>query len=242
MFTVIFNLPLHFQIVNGDSPSGAGVNLLPFLCAAGVGAFIGGAVSSKKNRTFYTFVAAACFNMLGSGLLSTVSSSTSIEKKVYGFQFLLGIGMGMTFSSAGILISLNVDFRDHAVAQGIVAQMRVFGGSIGIAMANGLITRQARWDLKGLLTAAEIQALQTSTKILETLSPAEKQAVQQVYSDAFDTTMRICTYAAVVCLVSALCTYQRNPPSAGNPMERAERLKKEAAAPAPVLNEPGQTV
>lgn len=242
MFTVIFNLPLHFQIVNGESPSGAGVNLLPFLCAAGVGAFAGGAASGKQNRTFYTFVVAACFNILGSGLLSTISSSTTIEKKVYGFQVLLGIGMGMTFSSAGILISLNVDFRDHAVAQGIIAQMRVFGGSLGIAMANGLVTRQARWDLVGILTSDQIEALQTSTRILETLSPVEKQAVQQVYTDAFDTTMRICTYTAVVCLVSALFTYQRNPPSAGNPMERAERLRKEETAAAPVLNESSETV
>jgi hypothetical protein len=38
-FVVIINLPLQFQIVNGDTPIMAGVHLLPLLAAAAVGKF-----------------------------------------------------------------------------------------------------------------------------------------------------------------------------------------------------------
>lgn len=216
VFTVIFNLPLHFQIVNGDSPAMAGVHLLPFLCAAGFGAFVGGAINSKRNYTPYTFVVAASLVLLGTGLLSTISSATNIEKKAYGFQFLLGLGTGMTFSTVSLLTTPNVAFKDHAVAQGIIAQMRVLGGTIGVAMANALVNRQAHWDLRGLLSTEQIAELQTNSSILRSLDAAQQRAVKQVYTDAFDATMRICTYLAAICLFVSLFTYSRSPPSAGS--------------------------
>jgi hypothetical protein len=36
-FVVIINLPLQFQVVNGDTPIMAGVHLLPLLAAAALG-------------------------------------------------------------------------------------------------------------------------------------------------------------------------------------------------------------
>ena len=142
----------------------------------------------------------------------------------------MGIGTGMTFSSVSLLTSFTVDFKDHAVAQGIVAQMRVLGGSIGVAMANGLVTRQSRADLRGILTVEQVGELQTSTKILETLDAVQRQAVRQVYSDAFSTTMRICTYLAAVCLVVSFFTFRRDMNTATNARERNKRDGAEKAA------------
>jgi hypothetical protein len=38
-FVVIINLPLHFQIVNGDTPLMAGVRLIPMLGISALGKF-----------------------------------------------------------------------------------------------------------------------------------------------------------------------------------------------------------
>lgn len=101
--------------------------------------------------------------------------------------------------------------RKTAVAQGIVSQVRVFGGSIGVAAANAIFRVQAHRDLRGILPDEQIQSLQTSPKIINTLEAFQASAVRQTYSDAFSESMRLCAYVAVVAVVAALLTWQRHP-------------------------------
>lgn len=211
-FLVIISLPLRFQIVNLKSPAAAGVNVLPLLCACGVGSFLGGAVSSKKNYTFHTFITASCLITLGTGLLSTLGSSISIESKCYGFQVILGLGVGLTVSSISLMTSIETDFRTHAVAQGIVAQIRVLGGSIGVAASNAIFNATCAKNLKGILTPEQIKDLQINTQVVNTLDETGRQAVRVAFSDAFHHSLRICLYIAVVCLFVSACTWQKNPP------------------------------
>ncbi|OQE32828.1 hypothetical protein PENFLA_c001G10246 [Penicillium flavigenum] len=210
-FVIIFNLPLRSQIVNAQSPAAAGVRLLPLLCATAVGSFLGGAASSKKNRTFHTFVLATAFVLLGAGLLSTIPANFKMPAKVYGFEVIVGFGIGLTFSTVSLLTSIETSANMHAVAQGIVSQVRVLGGSIGIAAANALFRVQSHRELQGILSDEQIGALQTSTKIMNTLNASQAHAVRQAYSDAFSQSMRVCVYMATVAFVAALFTWQRHP-------------------------------
>lgn len=57
--------------------------------------------------------------------MTTLEIALSIDPKLYGFQVLVGFGTGMTMSSISLMTSLQVLFKDHAVAQGLVAQARV---------------------------------------------------------------------------------------------------------------------
>ena len=48
-FIAIIHLPYRFQLVNGDSPIGAGVKLLPMLCSTAFGKFNASIKSSFTN-------------------------------------------------------------------------------------------------------------------------------------------------------------------------------------------------
>lgn len=69
---------------------------------------------------------------------------------------------------------------------------------------------EAHHDLQGILSDKQIAALQTSTKVLNTLNAPQTRAVRQAYSDAFSKSMHVCVYMAVVGFVAALFTWQRN--------------------------------
>jgi MFS family permease len=212
-FLVVISMPLRFQIVNLKSASSAGVHLLPLLCSCGFGSFLGGAISSRKNLTFYTFISASCLIMIGAGLLSTLGSSVAIENKCYGFQVILGLGVGLTFSGISLMTSVETKLDTHSVTQGIVAQVRVFGGSIGVAASNAMFAATSATDLKGILTPEQISDLQTDTAILSTLNETQMEAVRVTYNKAFDSSMRICLYFAAVSLVVSLFIWQKNPPA-----------------------------
>lgn len=84
----------------------AGVHLLPLLSATAFGSGLGGAISSKKNFTSYSVIAAGALMLIGSGLLSTLSTSREIEGKQYAYQFIMGIGIGITMSSITLMTAV----------------------------------------------------------------------------------------------------------------------------------------
>lgn len=128
-FVAIINLPQRFQVVNGDSPIMAGVHLLPLLSSMAfgkilrvaittywpnivLGSFVGGAASSKKNNTSPTLIFAACLILLGCGLMSTLGGGREFYKPTYGYQVILGLGVGLTFSSSTLLTNINSKSED----------------------------------------------------------------------------------------------------------------------------------
>ena len=72
-----------------------------------IGSFVGGAASSKKNNTAPTLIIAACLILLGCGLLSTLGGGREFYKPTYGYQVILGLGVGLTFSSVTALTNIN---------------------------------------------------------------------------------------------------------------------------------------
>ena len=122
-FVAIINLPQRFQVVNGDSPIMAGIHLMPLLCSMAfgktlsaairslspnirLGGFVGGAASSKKNFTSPTLIFATCLILLGCGLCSRLGGSREFYTPTYGYQVILGLGVGLTFSSGTLSTNL----------------------------------------------------------------------------------------------------------------------------------------
>ena len=92
---------------------GAGIRLIPLLVASAIGSTLHGVVTHKRNLTFYTLLAAKCMLLLGSGLLTTVSTSSSVDPAIYGFEVIFGLGIGATFSGTAIVAAINTKFEDY---------------------------------------------------------------------------------------------------------------------------------
>ena len=68
-----------------------------------VASAIGGVMSSKKDHTSETVIVASWLITLACGLFSTISGGHSIDKAVYGYEVLLGLGVGLTFSATTVM-------------------------------------------------------------------------------------------------------------------------------------------
>ena len=97
-------LPLLISMAFGKTLSAA---IILFWPNSAIGSFVGGAASSKKNNTAPTLIMAACLILLGCGLLSTLSGGREFYKPTYGYQVILGLGVGVTFSSVTVLTNIN---------------------------------------------------------------------------------------------------------------------------------------
>lgn len=207
---LVITLPERFQIVNGDSALMAGVHLLPMLGATAMGSIIAGAFSKKKNNTSRTLVVAACFQVIGLGLLTTFDHPASPVVPQFGYQTVFGLGVGLTFSSATILTKIQASGKDHAVAQGVMAQVRVLGGAVGLVICNVIFNIHVE-TLEGQLSTPDLEALHRSPLALIDQGRAEEQEVKDVFSASFQNMVWVMFWVAVAGFVASLGTWEMNP-------------------------------
>ncbi len=215
-------IPERYQIVDRQSVLMASVHILPLLGACAMGSFLGGAISSKKNNTAYTLVAAACFQLLGLTLMSIIPSK--VKATQYVFQVAFGLGVGLCFSAATIMTNLVApEQKTRAAAQGAVAQARVLGGCIGLSLCTVVFNGHVNGSLGSQLSPEQLAQIHRSP-IAALQFPTEKQElVRSVYSGAFTEETRLMVVICAVMVAVSLFTLERHPA----PLEILTSLPKE---------------
>ncbi|PYH96079.1 MFS general substrate transporter [Aspergillus ellipticus CBS 707.79] len=208
-YTVLIELPERFQIVNHKTPRTAGIYLLAMSGASAIGSGLGGFLASKYYGAFFTLNGACGFVLLGAGLLSTIGFNPSIPGKLFGYEVLIGFGFGIIFSTSVMIVKMHSRPKDSASAQGLVAQSRVLGGNIGLAIATVILNQHLVSDMQGTLSDSQIDDLRHSLTATRTLDPHAVEAVRASFADAFHSQMEVSMYIAAAALVAGLCTWQR---------------------------------
>ncbi|KAI1339355.1 major facilitator superfamily domain-containing protein [Xylariaceae sp. FL0016] len=220
--TILIVLPERFQIVNGNSALYSGIHLLPMLGATAFGAFFAGAASRSRNNTSWTLMLAQAFQLLGVGLLSTFRDVTTEIKSQYGFQVILGLGIGLSLGAATIMATVQSTSSDLAVAQGVIAQARVLGGSIGIAVCSIIFNNKVESELTGVIDPSDLEALHHSPAITSYLPKEMQDRVRSVYALAFTKDIMVMIAVAAIGVVASFFAYEKRPP----PMPTTPRAKE----------------
>lgn len=96
-YAAIILLPQRFQAADGISAEMAGVNLLPFTIVSPAFSGLCGALLAKYQKSVRPVLfVSSVFTAVGIAMLGTLSSGPSnFETKVYGFELILAIGLGL---------------------------------------------------------------------------------------------------------------------------------------------------
>lgn len=157
----VVTLPERFQTVNGASSLMAGVYLLPLLGASAVGSYLGGAISSKRNLTSYTLIVSALLQMAGCGLLSTIGDAINIMPRQYVFEAILGLGIGLSLSTATIMTSVQAkrgDLGESLLETSKVSPYRSYLRSFKVMHTNSKIQLPLRAQFPKFVFLAESSA------------------------------------------------------------------------------------
>ena len=226
-FIAIYAFPIRFQVVNGKSPLGAGVMLLPLIAGAAIGTTLGGVINGKKNRQFESLACASLLMILGCGLETMVSSDVAVQAKELGCMVFIGLGFGLSASVSTMLAGFESPIYEVASGQAILSQSRIIGGSIGIAASSAILGTKTRSELAGVVSAAQLADLAHSA-----LTPEQYAAVRVAYTDAFREDMIVCCAVLVLGFLFALGVYRKNRLSMEEVIRQryvVERARREAA-------------
>ncbi|CAN8102799.1 unnamed protein product [Discula destructiva] len=233
----LYAVPLRLQVVNQQSSIMAGVWMLPMLAATGMGSIVTGALSKKKDRLAETMTVATIMVTLGLALETTVSDSERLEPKFIGFLVLVGLGYGMITSAATIFTTLEAPIAEHAPAQGMIAQARMLGGSIGIAMTTALLAaHQRNGGLLDIVSPADLNNLAGGMK---NLTDSQQAVIRNAYNGTFTETMKICAIVASFGVMLTMGTFRRGRTTltgqrAGQVREEIARRQMESEQKGPV--------
>ncbi|EMR66878.1 putative drug resistance transporter protein [Eutypa lata UCREL1] len=203
--SLLIIIPERFQIVNGENALWSGIHLLPMLGSTAFGSFLAGALSSKRNNTSITLIASSCLQLIGAQ---------------YGYQVILGLGIGLSLGAATILTSVQANPKDLAVAQGAVAQARVFGGAVGIAVCSIVFNTKVA-SMADFMDASDLEALHRSPTITSYLPAEHRQRVRAIYASAFTADIIVMIGICAAAVLCSLVTYERDPP----PMPNSKKKK-----------------
>lgn len=86
---------------------------MPFTFAAPIGSFFSSSIGSKlKVPAIYLVLCSALLQVVGFSLLASLPESSTIPRRIYGFQVIAGFGCGMNISNLILMVPFSVDFRD----------------------------------------------------------------------------------------------------------------------------------
>lgn len=154
-------------------------------------------------------------------------SATNVASAQYGYQVLLGLGIGLTLSTILIAAPIVIEDKDTgmfnrlpsrhplwlillAVFIGALAQMRLIGGSIGIAVCTNILNNKVR-SASTILSQQQVRDLLQNTQTLRSLPPTQQRTVRELFARGYNEEMRVLIAFSGATLLATLMMCERKP-------------------------------
>jgi EmrB/QacA subfamily drug resistance transporter len=205
---LLFTMPQYAQGVEGVDPEGAGLRLLPVIVG-----LVAGAVPADRlaARIGAKLTVAAGFAITTVGLL--VGATTTVDSSTWfvaAWMGVVGLGMGIGFSTAASAALKNVPSEQSGVASALIQAMQKVGAPFGAAILGSVLVTgyQSQLHLAGLpsaLTDTIRQSVFAGVKVAESVnSPALVLSIRQAFVHGMDLALVVSAVIAAVAMLLAL--------------------------------------
>ena len=206
------NIPQRFQVVNDLSAFEAGWRLLALMLCSPLGSVVSSYLVSKvKFPAIYLFLAAAILQTIGLALMGTLSTTDpTVPSSQYGYQVILGLGIGLTLSSLIIAAPTVIEPEDTAAFIGALSQARVLGGSIGLAICTNILNNRVKAK-SHFLSAQQLQELLQSAQTIKTLPLPAQKAVRETFAEGYNEEFQVLIAFAGAAILATLMMWEKKP-------------------------------
>ncbi|KAI5459524.1 major facilitator superfamily domain-containing protein [Mariannaea sp. PMI_226] len=167
---VLYYTPLFFQFTRGDSPLQAAVRLLPFICTFIFFVMAAGGTLSIVGRYNFYYIIGGSFITIGGALLCTTNETTSTSK-IYGYEALTAIGIGLLFQIGYAVAGSKVIPKDVPKAIGFINVGQIGTIAISLAIAGSLFQNVGFSELKRAFDGEQLSDDYIRSALAGTLSP-----------------------------------------------------------------------
>lgn len=202
-FSMVYYLPIYFQVIRGDSAMWSGIRLIPMEMMIAVFSTFSGIFISKKGIFKPLLPIGMGLLTICVGLLSLFGKDTP-HSKVYGFTVIGGMGMGCMFSSAIIALQASAEPRDIAVVTGLGNFTRILGGALSVSISSAILNSSLAKNLPGLVPDDILKKVLASSEFVRHGCPPEYFDI--VLTGYLDALQMIWYVMAAMCGVGFFCS------------------------------------
>ncbi|HEY3911746.1 MAG TPA: MDR family MFS transporter [Stellaceae bacterium] len=190
LFGAFVFLPTFFQLVEGESPSQAGLMTTPMMGGLIVASVLGGRVVSARGRYKGVSVLGLGLAIAGLAAIAAAARLSAPLPVIEAALVVTGAGLGLVMPNLTVAIQNSVMPETLGVATSGVSFFRSLGGAFGVALSGSLLTGRVNASLLAAGPAAEAarRAVAGGAGSLAGLPPAAHLLVAAAYRQAIGTT------------------------------------------------------
>ncbi|MGW4355698.1 MDR family MFS transporter [Nocardia sp. NPDC004582] len=179
MFGGITLLPQYLQVVQGASPTKAGLLMLPLVAGMMTGSILAGQLISRTGRYKYFPPVGAGLLTAGLFLLHLVSADTKLWI-VMIFMAITGFGLGNLMQPLTLALQNALPPKDMGVSTAAATFFRQIGGTLGVAVFLSVLFTQLAPNITGSLESAAQQPayVQAIKDGMTSDNPVDKQVAK----------------------------------------------------------------
>jgi EmrB/QacA subfamily drug resistance transporter len=209
LFGSVTYLPLFLQVVNGATPTGSGLQILPLMGGLLITSIGSGQLITRTGRYRPFPIAGTAIMTVGLVLLSTMDAQTS-RITASAFMFVLGLGLGLVMQVLVLAVQNAVDYSELGVATSGATLFRSIGGSVGTAVLGSIFSNRLSAELTAHLPASARGTLGSGGSVtLDTSKLAKLPAsIHTIFLNAFTSALStVFLVAAAVAAVAFLLSW-----------------------------------
>lgn len=214
MFGGLMMLPLYLQIVRGESPTAAGLMMIPFMVGMMASSMTTGRLMRRTGRYKIYPVVGTAIASVAMLLFTTIGVDTPMSR-VMTFMVVLGIGLGLSMQMLIIAAQNALPARDMGLSTSSATFFRAMGSTVGAAVALAVLFGTVLGNIRERLIEGNVpsayldQVKQTSalddTRALFDLLPAPiEHMVLQGFADSMRTVFLVMAITLVPAFIGAL--------------------------------------
>jgi MFS family permease len=237
MFGSLVLMPLYLQIVKGDSPTQAGLEMIPFMIGMMSSSLASGRFMRRTGRYRTLPIVGSAIAIGGNLLLSTLTADTPLPQ-VMVFMVVMGIGLGLSMQMLMIAAQNSLPMRDMGLSTATTTFFRSMGGTFGAAVALAVLFSTVLGNIRERFTEAGLpttflhrvnsSSLDNTTKLLGSLPQNVRHLVLSGFADSMSTVFLVMAGALVPAFVGTWFI-KEEPLREMSPMDAAALSQEEPA-------------
>ncbi len=191
LFGSVTYLPLFLQVVNGATPTGSGLQILPLMAGLLITSISSGQIISRTGHYKIFPILGTAVMTIGLLLLSGMDAHTS-RLQASADMFVLGLGLGSVMQVLVLAVQNAVSYADLGVATSGATLFRSIGGSVGTAVLGSIFSSRLRSELSSALPPSATKGLggniaHANPAALAKLPPGAHADYIHAFANALDT-------------------------------------------------------
>jgi hypothetical protein len=178
LWVSVYYLPLYYEIVKSYSVIVRAVSLFPQTLTVCPAAVITGVLITKTGRYRVIMWVGWLIGILGMGLQIYLHAGSSIPQWIF-LTLPAGIGCGILMSSTQMAVQASASDEDMASAAAMVANLRVFGQALGLAIFGAVFQNTVTNELFNSVLADQAIPLSNNAISLVSVIDAATTSVEE---------------------------------------------------------------